>query len=107
MQLREEAWETAWESDEIAPLLTTIYLLGAEEIEENEMVLVDTPEKCHKLSLELEASIPLIRRFWAPLRKSGVTTVKRDAPKVGRNDPCPCGSGKKYKACCGAEPTLH
>ncbi|MEM7697881.1 MAG: preprotein translocase subunit SecA, partial [Verrucomicrobiota bacterium] len=28
-------------------------------------------------------------------------TVKRDAPKVGRNDPCPCGSGKKYKACCG------
>ncbi len=29
-------------------------------------------------------------------------TVKRQAPKVGRNDPCPCGSGKKYKKCCGA-----
>ena len=28
-------------------------------------------------------------------------TVKREEPKVGRNDPCPCGSGKKYKACCG------
>jgi preprotein translocase subunit SecA len=27
--------------------------------------------------------------------------VKRDAPKVGRNDPCPCGSGKKYKKCHG------
>ncbi|MBQ2747516.1 MAG: preprotein translocase subunit SecA, partial [Firmicutes bacterium] len=27
-------------------------------------------------------------------------TVRRDAPKVGRNDPCPCGSGKKYKHCC-------
>ncbi len=27
-------------------------------------------------------------------------TVKRIAPKVGRNDPCPCGSGKKYKKCC-------
>jgi preprotein translocase subunit SecA len=26
---------------------------------------------------------------------------KREAPKVGRNDPCPCGSGKKYKKCCG------
>ena len=26
--------------------------------------------------------------------------IKRDAPKVGRNDPCPCGSGKKYKKCC-------
>lgn len=30
-------------------------------------------------------------------------TVKRVAPKVGRNDPCPCGSGKKYKQCCGKE----
>ena len=28
-------------------------------------------------------------------------TVVRDHPKVGRNDPCPCGSGKKYKKCCG------
>jgi preprotein translocase subunit SecA len=28
-------------------------------------------------------------------------TVKRVAAKVGRNDPCPCGSGKKYKKCCG------
>ena len=28
-------------------------------------------------------------------------TVRRDTPKVGRNDPCPCGSGKKYKNCCG------
>lgn len=29
-------------------------------------------------------------------------TFVRDEPKVGRNDPCPCGSGKKYKKCCGA-----
>ncbi|MFA5810889.1 MAG: YchJ family metal-binding protein [bacterium] len=29
------------------------------------------------------------------------TTVRREAPKIGRNDPCPCGSGKKYKKCCG------
>ncbi|MBN1255017.1 MAG: preprotein translocase subunit SecA [Deltaproteobacteria bacterium] len=29
-------------------------------------------------------------------------TVRRDGKKVGRNDPCPCGSGKKYKKCCGA-----
>ncbi|MDR1242607.1 MAG: preprotein translocase subunit SecA [Deltaproteobacteria bacterium] len=29
-------------------------------------------------------------------------TVKRETPKVGRNDDCPCGSGKKYKKCCGA-----
>ena len=29
--------------------------------------------------------------------------VKREEPKVGRNDPCPCGSGKKYKYCCGKD----
>ena len=33
----------------------------------------------------------------APRRKP----VQRNAAKVGRNDPCPCGSGKKYKKCCG------
>ncbi|MGB5306669.1 MAG: YchJ family protein [Gammaproteobacteria bacterium] len=27
--------------------------------------------------------------------------VRRETPKVGRNEPCPCGSGKKYKKCCG------
>jgi preprotein translocase subunit SecA len=40
----------------------------------------------------------------APARVGGddaaVKTVRRDEPKVGRNDPCPCGSGKKYKYCC-------
>ena len=30
-------------------------------------------------------------------------TVRREEPKVGRNDPCPCGSGKKYKNCCGRQ----
>jgi hypothetical protein len=29
------------------------------------------------------------------------STIRRTQPKVGRNDPCPCGSGKKYKRCCG------
>jgi uncharacterized protein len=34
--------------------------------------------------------------------------VTREAPKVGRNDPCPCGSGKKFKKCCGAVgPIIH
>ena len=36
-----------------------------------------------------------------PEREHKQQTVRRDAPKVGRNDPCPCGSGKKYKHCCG------
>ena len=36
-----------------------------------------------------------------PEREHKQQTVRRDAPKIGRNDPCPCGSGKKYKHCCG------
>jgi uncharacterized protein YecA (UPF0149 family) len=36
----------------------------------------------------------------APPRRPG--TIKRQGDKVGRNDPCPCGSGKKYKKCHGA-----
>lgn len=38
------------------------------------------------------------------------TPVVRDGPKIGRNDPCPCGSGLKFKKCCGSgngSPTLH
>ncbi|MDD5156278.1 MAG: SEC-C metal-binding domain-containing protein, partial [Candidatus Omnitrophica bacterium] len=37
----------------------------------------------------------------APSAKSGVPAQKISQPKVGRNDPCPCGSGKKYKKCHG------
>jgi preprotein translocase subunit SecA len=40
-----------------------------------------------------------------PARSGGddvVRQVRRDEPKVGRNDPCPCGSGKKYKRCHGS-----
>ena len=36
-----------------------------------------------------------------PEREAKQQTVRRDHPKVGRNDLCPCGSGKKYKNCCG------
>ncbi len=49
---------------------------------------------------------PLPGRNRQPPRVGGddadVKTVRRDEPKVGRNDPCPCGSGKKYKKCHGA-----
>jgi preprotein translocase subunit SecA len=38
----------------------------------------------------------------APQGEQKVKQIRMDTPKVGRNDPCPCGSGKKYKKCCGA-----
>ena len=37
----------------------------------------------------------------APQGETKVKQIKLEQPKVGRNDPCPCGSGKKYKKCCG------
>jgi uncharacterized protein len=51
-----------------------------------------------------------IYRYFEPQRSTHATddntTYRRVAPKVGRNDRCPCGSGKKFKQCCGAI-TLH
>jgi len=99
MKLRPEAWESLWSSD-AAALLQPIYLLGADEIEEEEAALVDDPVKQHKLAIEIEANIPLIYRFWLPHRKSGIAPEKRESAKVGRNELCPCGSGKKNKKCC-------
>jgi len=40
------------------------------------------------------------KRMYTEQKKS--TTVRREVAKVGRNDICPCGSGKKYKKCCSA-----
>jgi hypothetical protein len=39
--------------------------------------------------------------FFDEMPSSNVISYKRSTPKIGRNDPCPCGSGKKYKKCCG------
>ncbi|MGE4449421.1 MAG: SEC-C metal-binding domain-containing protein, partial [Azospira sp.] len=50
---------------------------------------------------DLPLAVAEIHRFW--LAKRNPATQRRDGDKVGRNDPCPCGSGKKYKQCCGKE----
>jgi uncharacterized protein len=104
MELRPGSWEEIWADPDAAPLMRPLYLLGADEIDESELPEVEDPLKAHQLALEIEANLPAIHRFWLPRRKAAVETVKRDEPKVGRNDDCPCGSGKKYKKCCGAEP---
>jgi hypothetical protein len=36
----------------------------------------------------------------SPISNSAADTIRQDSPHVGRNEPCPCGSGKKYKKCC-------
>lgn len=53
----------------------------------------------------LHDRILAIYDFWGTL--TPVATHRRESPKVGRNDPCPCGSGKKYKQCCGDPKKLH
>lgn len=102
MNLHPDAWAPIWESD-VAELMEPIYLLGSEAISEQEAESIDSPAKREQLALEIEANVPLIHRFWLPRRTSGVTTERNAAPKVGRNDPCPCGSGKKSKKCCDQE----
>lgn len=51
---------------------------------------------------EFPATIRDVYRFWQA-RRAAPVTVRREVKKVGRNDPCPCGSGKKFKQCCGNE----
>ena len=102
VELRAGSWDPIWDS-EVAELIRPIYLLGADEIEEEELKEVDDPVKVHALALQIEANVPALYKYWLPQRKAAVETVKREEPKVGRNDDCPCGSGKKYKKCCGAE----
>ncbi|RKX73218.1 MAG: preprotein translocase subunit SecA, partial [Spirochaetes bacterium] len=51
------------------------------------------------------SSMPSLSRAGSGERKEASPDkiqIKRTAPKIGRNDPCPCGSGKKYKNCCGS-----
>ncbi|MFH1491131.1 MAG: SEC-C metal-binding domain-containing protein, partial [Pseudomonadota bacterium] len=53
-----------------------------------------------------EEDLPRRRRRSMQLSHGGdgaaPETVRREGEKIGRNSPCPCGSGKKYKKCCGA-----
>jgi preprotein translocase subunit SecA len=48
-----------------------------------------------------QSASPLERPYQMPVERPRQETYQRSSEKVRRNDPCPCGSGKKYKACCG------
>ena len=68
----------------------------------------DTVEKLSMVQIRREEEVERIeekrRQDYILSRgedKPAATTIRREAAKVGRNDPCPCGSGKKYKKCCG------
>ena len=55
----------------------------------------------------LPQAVADIYGFWVERRSAPATPLRRQTSKVGRNELCPCGSGKKFKQCCGANRTLH
>ena len=73
-------------------------------------VRVQSPEQVSEAAQQMEAKAEHIANvtYTAPTETGEVestvdaTTVAAEVPRVGRNDPCPCGSGKKYKQCHGA-----
>lgn len=95
-------WFEAVDQEEFEDLFYPIMALGGiYDDEENSEVILHLNEK--ELT-QLESDLPhvLLDIYWywqAIINKP--QTVRREGEKVGRNDPCPCGSGKKYKACCG------
>ena len=67
-------------------------------------------EQREKIIASMAVGLGEAYRYFRQRRKHKVatrgTTPRRTQGKIGRNDPCPCGSGKKYKRCCGGA-TIH
>ena len=75
-----------------------------ERIEEETLMIlfrirIERPENMETMMQPREQKFTLSRGDDEERRKE---PVRRKDEKIGRNDPCPCGSGKKYKKCCGA-----
>ena len=79
--------------------------LPAETDEERELVAtLDREQPLASMDDAIEELVVTVADLWDLTQKSRyhVETIKRDTPKLGRNDPCHCGSGKKFKKCHGA-----
>jgi yecA family protein len=91
-----------WEMDtiEMKVLLAPIKAFQVEEspITDDKF----SEQEINKLQKAITPNAREIHAYWLARRAthSPTTTFKHNQPKVGRNDPCPCGSGKKYKQCC-------
>ena len=69
--------------------------------EDGSYVLADIDDKLRQSAVEhIRSSVVAIDRFWRRRRKKAMRQVRAET-KLGRNDPCICGSGRKYKKCCG------
>lgn len=107
-------WQPLFDDDDGFEALFPIFVLGWDEIPVEMEKLIQTLEQRAELAEVIPEGIAWIYRYWqvprmlALAEPSRATTSNRvDGIKVGRNDPCPCGSGKKFKKCCGSATKLH
>ncbi len=110
---RMDWWEAAADyADDLSELLDDFFLLNGSLKEDaikhgESWMSADAENHALRLAAEdLPERVLAIYDFWAVLRSS-VGTLRRELPKVGRNESCPCGSGRKYKRCCGDTKKLH
>ncbi len=95
------AWNFGW--------VRSIGLLGEGDFSQDQDELTRTPAMRAELALQIPQAVLEMHAHWLPLRRAvhQREVAKSMQPKVGRNEPCPCGSGKKFKKCCGAAGDLH
>ena len=93
------------DEDAVASALARIYRhLPAQTDEDREVVaILEREQPLATLDEGIEDLVLAAVDLWdlTHRQRFHVQAVRRDAPKVGRNDPCPCGSGKKFKQCHG------
>jgi uncharacterized protein len=101
-------WHEAGDPDEVDELLFPFVVLAGElpETERRTFRPAEWRDLVRSCEDTIGDAIVDVRQYWAVLRHPP-RTVRRGTPKTGRNDPCPCGSGKKFKQCCGAPERLH
>jgi uncharacterized protein len=95
-------WYHAADPDELDELLFPIRVVADDLTDEERRSMA--PAEWRRILLESERQLAdaviRIRDYWAIVREPP-TTLRREGAKVGRNDPCPCGSGRKFKHCHG------
>ncbi len=109
VKLNPVAWQPLMNDPQSARWYRPIGLLGADDFSPDQDALTLTPEQREALAREIEEGLLHIHAFWLPLRRAVAERqqAQRISTKVGRNEPCPCGSGKKFKKCCGGPAALH
>jgi len=62
------------------------------------------PLDIEEIHVSRQETVPQVHKEAQSAPPAPVQTIRREGPKVGRNDACPCGSGQKYKRCCLNKP---